>query len=79
MPEVEIPNPKELEEIKNRGFTRRVAIHAVGREPQVAEFRRNVLAVPGHDSGTTRHGFHLALWRPTIARVLARFTATHAS
>ena len=26
MPEVEIPNPKELEEIKNRGFTRRVAI-----------------------------------------------------
>src|SRR5919197_1476051 len=26
MPEVEIPNPEELEEIKNKGFTRRVAI-----------------------------------------------------
>jgi Domain of unknown function (DUF4337) len=26
MPEVEIPNPEELEEIRNKGFTRRVAI-----------------------------------------------------
>ena len=26
MPEVEIPNPEELEEIRNQGFTRRVAI-----------------------------------------------------
>jgi len=26
MPEVEIPNPDELEEIRNKGFTRRVAI-----------------------------------------------------
>ena len=26
MPEVEIPNPEELEEIKNKAFTRRVAI-----------------------------------------------------
>jgi hypothetical protein len=26
MPEVEIPNPEELEEMRNKGFTRRVAI-----------------------------------------------------
>ena len=26
MPEVEIPKPEELEEIRNKGFTRRVAI-----------------------------------------------------
>ena len=26
MPEVEIPNPEELEEIRNKEFTRRVAI-----------------------------------------------------
>ncbi len=26
MPEVEIPNPEELEELRNKGFTRRVAI-----------------------------------------------------
>jgi hypothetical protein len=26
MPEVEIPNPAELEELKNKAFTRRVAI-----------------------------------------------------
>jgi Domain of unknown function (DUF4337) len=26
MPEVELPNPEELEEMRNKGFTRRVAI-----------------------------------------------------